>query len=183
MMSWPSTSDLAGGRIDDAADDADQRRLAGAVRAEQRENLAAPDLQVDVLQRLEAAGVGLREMRDGNGGGHGLRHSGAELTGPVRSGRSDDRLREAPGIHDSLVSGYGLRAGRFAALRNDGVLHAQGRAALAFSSKLSILSAFDYGQADVVEAVEQAVLAVRVDVELDHAAVGAADFLLLQIDR
>ena len=62
--------DLAGSRIDDAADDADQRRLAGAVRAEQSENLAAPDLQVDVLERLEAAGVDFREMRDGNGGGH-----------------------------------------------------------------------------------------------------------------
>ena len=33
--------DGARGRIDDAADDADQRGLAGAVRAEQREDLAA----------------------------------------------------------------------------------------------------------------------------------------------
>ena len=52
--------DLAGARLDDAADDVDQRRLAGAVRPEQRENLAAADVQVDALQRLEAAGVGLR---------------------------------------------------------------------------------------------------------------------------
>jgi hypothetical protein len=39
-----------------AADDADQRRLAGPVRPQQREDLAVADLQTDVLQRLEAAG-------------------------------------------------------------------------------------------------------------------------------
>ena len=58
-----------------------------------------------------------------------------------------------------------------------------GRASRDFASKLSILSCFCLGQPDVVEAVEHGVLAVRVDVELHHAAVGAADFLLLQIDR
>src|SRR6185369_6533332 len=41
----------------------------------------------------------------------------------------------------------------------------------------------DHRQADVVEAVEQAMLAVGVDLELDHAAVGAPDLLLLQVDR
>src|SRR5450631_2365960 len=40
----------------------------------------------------------------------------------------------------------------------------------------------DQGQADVVEAVEHAVLAVLVDLELDQAAIGAADFLLLEVD-
>jgi hypothetical protein len=44
---------LAGRRIDETADDRDQRRLAGAVRAEKREDLAFLDLQVDALQRLE----------------------------------------------------------------------------------------------------------------------------------
>ena len=44
----------ARGRLDDAADDADQRGLAGAVRAEQREDLAAADVEIDVLERLEA---------------------------------------------------------------------------------------------------------------------------------
>src|SRR5689334_2227334 len=39
------------------------------------------------------------------------------------------------------------------------------------------------GQADVVEAIEHAVLAVRVDFEMNDAAVGAANFLFLQIDR
>src|SRR4029077_10626240 len=41
----------------------------------------------------------------------------------------------------------------------------------------------DHGQADIVETVEQAMLAVRIDVELDHAAVRPPDLLLLQIDR
>src|SRR5580704_8763772 len=44
------------------------------------------------------------------------------------------------------------------------------------------LAGLEIGHADVVEAFEQAFLAVRFDVELDHAAVGAADFLLLEID-
>src|SRR4051812_24856888 len=45
------------------------------------------------------------------------------------------------------------------------------------------LVGLDHGFADIVEAVEQRVLARRVDVERHTAAVGAADFLLLQIDR
>src|SRR4051812_11010209 len=51
-------------RVDDAADDADQRRLPGAVRAEQREDLARIDSEIDALQRLEARGVGLGQIRD-----------------------------------------------------------------------------------------------------------------------
>src|SRR5258705_2117576 len=38
-----------------------------------------------------------------------------------------------------------------------------------------------HGEPDVVEAVEQAVLAVGVDLELDHAPVWAPDLLLLKI--
>jgi hypothetical protein len=41
-------------RPDDAADDADQRRLAGAIGAEQSEYLAATDVERDVAQRGEA---------------------------------------------------------------------------------------------------------------------------------
>src|ERR1700730_14784310 len=37
-------------------------------------------------------------------------------------------------------------------------------------------------QPDIVEAVKQAFLPMGVDVELDHAAVGTADFLFLEID-
>ena len=55
-------------RIDDAADDVDQRGLAGAVRPEQGEDLAVRDVEIDVLERLEARRVGLRQVRDGDGG-------------------------------------------------------------------------------------------------------------------
>ena len=62
--------DGAGRGRDDAADDVDQRGLAGAVRPEQREDLAAADLEVDVLEGVEAGGVGLGKTRDGEHG-HG----------------------------------------------------------------------------------------------------------------
>ncbi len=45
--------------VDDAADDIDQRGLAGTVRAEQPEDLALVDLEVNVLEGLEATGIGL----------------------------------------------------------------------------------------------------------------------------
>ena len=61
-MSWPSTVTLPVARIDDAADDADQRGLAGAVRPQQREDLAAPDVEIDVVQRLETGAVGLGQI-------------------------------------------------------------------------------------------------------------------------
>jgi len=67
---------LAVSRRDDAADDVDQRGLAGAVRAEQREDLALLDLQVDALQRLAAAGVGLGEALDGEDGRQSRRFYG-----------------------------------------------------------------------------------------------------------
>ncbi len=44
----------ARGRLHDPADDVDQRRLAGAVGAEQRKNLAVADVQIDVLERAKA---------------------------------------------------------------------------------------------------------------------------------
>ncbi|MOA54919.1 hypothetical protein D3C78_1786190 [compost metagenome] len=47
------------GRVDDAADDADQRRLARAVRPEQGEDFTALNVQVDALERLESRGVSL----------------------------------------------------------------------------------------------------------------------------
>src|SRR5262249_23944401 len=62
--------DTARGRVGDAANSADQRGLAGAVRPEQCKNLAASDVEIDVVQRLEAGAVDLREIRDGNDGRH-----------------------------------------------------------------------------------------------------------------
>jgi error-prone DNA polymerase len=46
------------------------------------------------------------------------RHSGAEPTGPARSGRPDDRLREEPGIHSP---GAGVMDSGFAASRRSGM--------------------------------------------------------------
>ena len=62
--------DGAGRRVDDPADDADQRGLAGTVGAEQAEDLAFADLEVDRLQGHEAGGVGLAQAADGDDGGH-----------------------------------------------------------------------------------------------------------------
>ena len=48
-----------------AADDADQRRLAGAVRAEEGENLAFGDLEVDRVQGDQARLIALGHGGDG----------------------------------------------------------------------------------------------------------------------
>ena len=55
---------LPSGRRHRAADDPDQRRLAGAIRTEKREDFALLDAQVDALQRLEAAGIGFLQVTD-----------------------------------------------------------------------------------------------------------------------
>jgi hypothetical protein len=60
-MSWPSTHPALG-RVDDAADDADQRRLARAIGSQQREDLAAADLEVDTLQGLKARREGFGKL-------------------------------------------------------------------------------------------------------------------------
>ena len=57
-------SDLAAGRRDDSADDIDQRRLPGAVRAEQRKDFALADVEVDRLQRFKPGGIGFGEIAD-----------------------------------------------------------------------------------------------------------------------
>src|SRR5262245_62105664 len=54
------------------------------------------------------------------------------------------------------------------------------RGSLLFVARDLVL--LDHRQADVVEAVEQAVLAERIDLELHLAAVRPADFLRLEID-
>ena len=60
----PEGLDRPAARLEQAADRADQRGLARAVRAEQRENLALADRQVDVLKRDGAALVGFRQSTD-----------------------------------------------------------------------------------------------------------------------
>ena len=82
--------DPAFAQIGDAADDADQRGLAGAVRAEQRKDLAAVDIEIDAVQRLEAGAIGFGQIGDGNDGGHG-EHD--EYDQEMR--RSDQTARQA----------------------------------------------------------------------------------------
>src|ERR1700759_2085802 len=57
----------------------------------------------------------------------------------------------------------------------------------AFSLGLFLVSIdrglFLHGQPDIVEAVQHAMLAERIDLELQRAAVGATDFLFFEVDR
>src|SRR6185503_17633620 len=73
----------AGG--DDPANDVDQRGLAGAVGAEQPENLAAADVEVDRLQGLGAALVRLAQAADGK---DRVAHSTKSFIQPVRVPRA-----------------------------------------------------------------------------------------------
>ncbi len=58
-------------RPDEPDGDLHERRLAGAVRAEQPDELALADLEVDALQRLDGT-VSLREAVDGESGRHNV---------------------------------------------------------------------------------------------------------------
>src|SRR3546814_16249570 len=62
----------AADRLDQTANDAVQRGLAGAVRAEQGEDIAGPYFQVDMLQRLKAGIVSFRQVRDRDDWRHGI---------------------------------------------------------------------------------------------------------------
>ena len=61
--------------------------------------------------------------------------------------------------------------------------HTQGRAALAFSSKPAIFVLLAMVKLISSRPPSRQMLAVRIDLEFDDAAVRAADFLLFQIDR
>src|ERR1700752_723174 len=64
---------------------------------------------------------------------------------------------------------------RSVAPRNDGHSNPRpGRLGLFLEAR--DLRALGHGQADIVQPFDQAMLAVRIDLELDDAAVGAADF-------
>src|SRR5579862_9303373 len=58
--------DPSAARRHDAADDVDQRGLAGAVRSQEREDLAPVDLEVDGLERAHSRGIGLGDLLDGD---------------------------------------------------------------------------------------------------------------------
>ena len=63
VMSSPPSVIAAGVRLLEAGDHAQRRRLARARRAEQREELAVRDVQVDVVDRDDVA-VGLARALD-----------------------------------------------------------------------------------------------------------------------
>ena len=72
-MSKPQIVARAAGLVDQPGEDVDQRRLAGAVRAEQPEDAAARHVEADPVQRALAACIGLctRSIdRDGGFGSH-----------------------------------------------------------------------------------------------------------------
>ncbi len=77
----PVGQHTAGAGVDQAADDADQGGLAGAVGAEQREDLATPDLKIHLFERLETAGIGLAQALDGNDRSHGFGTGTISATG------------------------------------------------------------------------------------------------------
>ena len=60
---------VAAGRAHEPDGDLHERRLAGAVRAEQADQLPLADLQIDTFQRFDGA-VALRETADGEGNRH-----------------------------------------------------------------------------------------------------------------
>ena len=68
--SRPFDQDGPACRFDDAADRVDQRGFARAIGAKERENLAALDIEIDILESLQPALVGLRETPDRENGLH-----------------------------------------------------------------------------------------------------------------
>ena len=89
MASRPKTRRLAGGRKEQAEQQLDRGRFAGAVRAEQAEDFAAMDRQIEGLQRpnlLPAPKIAI-DLREISGfddhivrGGSGGNGSGSDLS-------------------------------------------------------------------------------------------------------
>ena len=67
-----------GGLVDQRTDDADQGRLAGAVRPQQGIEVAGGDVQADPLQGLHAVVVGLSQVADAQRG-RGARAIGGQV--------------------------------------------------------------------------------------------------------
>ena len=90
---------LAAGRVDQRGKDADQRRLAGAVRAEQGEEIAGLDGQRDALEGFDAVRVGLAQLDDverwGLGHGVGAGNAVRSRRPAIITGCPADRSRRA----------------------------------------------------------------------------------------
>ncbi len=95
-----------------------------------------------------------------------------------RRGRCDAWARRA-----RLLPYPSSTSGAFAHPTENAAALRPGAGGLCLLLELLDLVALHHGEADVIETLEQAMLAVCVDVEFQHAAVGTADFLLLQVDR
>src|SRR5690606_28308745 len=87
--------DGSGRRRDQPADDADQRGLAGAVRAEQREYLAAGDVEVYGFQCLVAGRVGLLQAAYADDWLHAVPWVMARATLPAAAGPPQARRDRA----------------------------------------------------------------------------------------
>ena len=61
--------------VDDAANDADQRGLAGPIGPQQGQDLSSADVEVDAFERLKTRSVGFGQTGDGNDGLHGPNHN------------------------------------------------------------------------------------------------------------
>ena len=68
-VGFAAVLDRAFARLDDAAERLDQRRLAGAVLAEQREDLAGVEIERDAAQRRDAAEPLDHVVESGSGAG------------------------------------------------------------------------------------------------------------------
>ena len=85
VMSVPSSSDLAGGRLVEAGQHVERGGLAGAVRPDQRVNAAAPDRDIDAVDGLQAAEI-FRQALD-------LEHDIAADAGRLQQQRGRRRRR------------------------------------------------------------------------------------------
>jgi len=98
-------------RIDDPADDADERGFPRAVGAEEREDLALADFQVDVLQRLEAGGVGLGQIGNADDGLHELLYETMSDQEPVFVPYEELSAEALRGVVESFVLREGTEYG------------------------------------------------------------------------
>ena len=101
VMSRPSSSTVPSVGVDHAGGDRAERRLAGAVGAEQRDDRAAGELQVDAVEHLDVAVAGddavHREHRIGAAGDRARRSGGAARTPRRLRGRARVRARRRRG--------------------------------------------------------------------------------------
>src|SRR5690606_34212849 len=82
----PGDDGLPGIRPQQGREDAHERRLAGAVRAEQREDRAARDVEFDPSQHVQVP-VGLLDSTDLDRGGHDCSFSASSIA-VIRRARS-----------------------------------------------------------------------------------------------